>query len=362
MLTNRFWSLASLAALALSTSLAGCGGDAGASDAVVSEDSYTERRPLQVVAAREWGRCWFDVVGDSAQLSCTSTPSTDDPLAAKVTVSAMGNTPGVTTATRGLDGTSDGAFVVGSLPRSAFPASIMFQATLSSEARAMLGLAEDAPITLQTFVAAPEKVSSAAPAVFVQPFDLWPVALIDLRQDRSSPFSLEAKYGREIAPLTVGSFQSSTLTFEPKRIGGDSPGVLRYFAAPSSGAISAKLTSTSTAAEIARPGYYAVTTEGLRPAQPEEITAYHSAEAEQGGTAASTASGPDADPSCGGAGQAKCAGGCDTSTRYESNGFTEGCVACGDDGQTYCLGGPTGLTHVCKPGLTYDEFADTCRN
>ena len=47
--------------------------------AVSAEAANTEGRPLTVQAAPEWARCWFDVVGSDAQLSCSSPARANDP-------------------------------------------------------------------------------------------------------------------------------------------------------------------------------------------------------------------------------------------------------------------------------------------
>ena len=161
--------------------LAAC---ASAADrAASSESEHTEGRPLTVIAGREWARCWFDAAADAATLSCTSTARGDDPLEAKVKVTAAGlNSPpgqGFEGYSKDLDIEAGGTVVVGTFKRTSFPVMLILNAALTPAASERLGDARRIDFQSTPRIARAEELTAANPAVLKQPFDLWPVAFLD---------------------------------------------------------------------------------------------------------------------------------------------------------------------------------------
>ena len=361
-----------LALVAASVVAVGC--SAVSDDVASSESANTEGRPLTVIKGREWARCWFDVAGESATLSCAATARGTDPLAATVKVSAAGmNSPpgqGFEGYSKELDVEAGGTVTVGTFRRSSFPVMLILDAELSREASALIGDSERLDFQSVPQIARPESLGPDAPAVLKQPFDLWPLAFID-GTDQQGRYVLETKeYARSIAPYK--SFLGKTeMKLSPYVGGADARGKVHYFVAPTSGPIAATLhvAGGEIASELAQPGYYTVTNEGLRIATPAEIAVDFppGSSPDTGGPEPAPDGGAeppppppepiDPDPSCGGAGQGLCNGtSCDNGTRYDSS--ARQCVACGDAGQTYCYVDPNNANSQaawrCNSGTRYD--------
>ena len=341
--------------------------------AVSAEAANTEGRPLTVQAAPEWARCWFDVVGSDAQLSCSSPARANDPLGTTVEVTAatMGDPANFRSLQKTLDREVGGTVVLGTLPRASFPVMLMLHASAPREGAAAIG-AERIDLWQKPTVARAEALPASAPAVMKQPFDLWPAAFIDATEGQRG-FSASAEYS--VAHPGMEQFLGETSTkmapaFDARAVAGK----VRYFAAPSSGPIALKIRvdGGELAGSLPGPGYYAVTATGTRPATTEEI-----ARAFPGGADAPTPPPPadpqadagtdaappvvDTDPTCGGPGQSRCAGGaCDDGTRYDRNSGK--CVACGNDGQTFCYDDPNNVSGntKCNGGTRYDRNSGKC--
>ena len=322
----------------------------GANDegsSVSNLDEASQR--LEIVKGRDYARCWFDVTGADATLSCTSTARGNDPIGAvvRITVAAgMSGGPFVSL-DKELDIEAGGTVTVGSIPRSAFPATVLLNAKLTAEGRKEIGEQKGVDFSNNGIVSSPEEMPAAKARTIGQPYDLWPVAFLDARQDAS--YSLTAvEYTRAIAPYTDFLSQPA-MTLRPTfstREQGTKP---RWFVAPASGPISLNVAGGPRGvdrAQITGPGYYIATDTELRLATSTEIARAVggsapaetpvSSGADAGGDAPPSTAG-DTDPSCGGDGQGICrsaAKKCDDGTRYSSPSST--CVACGDAGQTYC--------------------------
>jgi len=147
---------------------AGCQGTS-VDDVESSEAANTEGRPLTVIAAREWGRCWFDAVSTGAQLSCTSTPRGEDPLGAKLEVTSVGygapDPSQVVTFSKDLDIEAGGTVVLGTFPRTSFPVMVMMHVTFTREASEAIGNHRGVDLWLEPKVDRPEDLSSSRPAV-----------------------------------------------------------------------------------------------------------------------------------------------------------------------------------------------------
>lgn len=353
---------------------AGVGCQSGADDTDASEAASSVARPLEVIPAREWGRCWFDLVGAGGQLSCSSTPRGNDPLGAKVEITAAGagNPAQFVSFQKELDIEAGGTVVLGTFPRTSFPVHVMMHATLTREGSEAVGNHRGVDLWLKPRATRPEDLPSNNPAILKQPFDLWPVGLVDEVSEGRGAFWFESEYEVPLGPL-AGFLDQKVMPIRQWFTGADQKAKIRYFAAPAAGAIPIKLHAGNEprTGTIDRPGYYTVTAGGLRPASPEEIAAGFPTSAD--GQApdvepaptpdvAPTPAGPvDPTPSCGGPGQARCDGKrCDDGTRWNTNVQT--CVACGADGQTYCFEDPNNVSGNwrCNDGTRWNEPSQTC--
>ncbi|MBX3207063.1 MAG: hypothetical protein KF764_18600 [Labilithrix sp.] len=352
-----------------------------AAESATSESANTEGRPLTAIKGREWGRCWFDVAGDSATLSCTSTErAANDPLTTTLDVSAAGlNSPpgqGFEGYRKALDLEAGGTVVVGTFRRSSFPVMLILSANLARESSELIGQRGRTDFQATPQIARPEDLPSSAPAVMSQPFDLWPTAFIDASGQEGRFVLMTPEHTRSIAPLS--SFGGDTeMKLRPWISGSTAKGKIHYFVAPAAGAIDATLhvSGVEVATQIERPGYYAVTSAGLRPATPEEIaTDFPSGstpdvgpttDGDEDGTGEPPPPPPpiDPDPTCGGDGQARCANtSCDNGTRWDASSAR--CVACGAAGQTFCLDEPNNASanasRKCNGGTRWDSSSARC--
>ncbi|HVH40863.1 MAG TPA: hypothetical protein VM925_00925 [Labilithrix sp.] len=331
-----------------------------ADDIGSGEAMQTEVKALTVVKGREYARCWFDVVGDSAQLSCTTTARGTDPLGAKARVVAATINAQAFQATSGdLDIEAGGTVVVGALPRSAFPVLLMLNAKLTKEGEGAVGAKKGFDVNNNVQIARPEDLPPAHPATLGQPYDLWPVAFIDTRGEWSSFAVNTPEYKRSTAPYTTFA-DANEMVLSPSFSSQECKGKTRWFVAPSSGPIATTLSGAPKRdVTIPGPGYYAVTEDDFRAATPAEIAV------DFGGSPATSPTTPvtppppvepvDATPTCGGANQSKCPdNSCDPGHRYDSGT----CVACGGNGQTYCYVDPKGTDYSsgkkCSPGTRLD--------
>ncbi|MFO0740734.1 MAG: hypothetical protein U0270_32855 [Labilithrix sp.] len=353
--------------------LAGCSGPAP--DAGSNESNQTEARTLNVIEGREYARCWFDVSGADANLSCTSTARGSDPLGVRVTV-AVTCGPGFKT---DLDIETGGTVVAGTVPANSFPCSMRMQVIPDLATKTMLGITSEASWWAALDLTSATDASAARPLAIGQPFDLWPVATI-AALSKGGGFSLKANpYTHASDPYRVGLSGSRELVFAPSLA---HFGELSYVVAPATGgplAVHQHLDAQRAGESYERdttlpgPGYWAVTDGGLRAATPEEIASHF------GGATPKTVEPPpvepttpeeptapvDADPTCGGDGQRYCASTntCDAGTRLDLT--TDHCVACGDAGQTYCFVDPHGVTPGaggtrCNAGTRLDLTTDHC--
>ena len=351
---------------------------AGAEDEGASESNLDATNVrLEVVKGREYARCWFDVLGDAAQLSCTTTARGKDPLGAELTINASGGlTSTFVNIGRKLDIEAGGTVVVGSLPRSAFPVMVQLTADLTPAARAEIGETKGTNFQSHGMVNAPGDMSVAKPRVIGQPYDLWPVTFLDARQ--TPGYSVNAvEYTRKIAPYT--DFLSMPgMTLRPSfTMRGRSTS--RWYVAPATGAIAASVSGGPrgvTSASITGPGYLIATDTELRAPTAAEIAkalgtlpaADTSAPTRDTGTSVDDAGSPpasvDADPTCGGGGQKACAGvakKCDDGTRWSSS--QNSCVACGDAGQTHCFTSADNYTNSggrCNAGTRWSSSQNSC--
>jgi len=361
-------------------------------DAATTEAASTQGRALTTIKGREWARCWFDVTGNDAQLSCTSTARGVDPLGATVEVTAagMGDLTRFASLKKKLDIEQGETVVVGAMPRAAFPVILMLHATFTREALAAIGETQGIDLWSKPTIPRPEDLPAARPQVFVQPFDLWEVAFVDGTESSRGFRVRTTEYTRAIAPYE-GFLNERAMKIAPSFASRGVQGQLRYFVAPTSGSVALTVTAGGEApATLDRPGYYAVTSSGLRAATAEEVArdfprnpsaadagASPSPSADAGppdapaaapmADAATTDAAPgsaaDPDPTCGAHGQPRCASGaCDPGTRYDADGST--CVACGDPGLTHCFRDPKGVDSNsgwrCNSGSRYDFDRSSC--
>ena len=366
--------VSSVMALAVSS---GCQ-ETSADDVASSEAANTEGRPLSVIAAREWGRCWFDAVSAGAQLSCTSTSRGLDPLGAKLEVTSVGyGTPDpsqVVTFAKELDIEAGGTVVLGTFPRTVFPVMVMMHVTFPREASEAIGNHRGIDLWLEPKVDRPEDLPSSRPAVIKQPFDLWPVAFIDGVSSGRGAFGVSSEYTLPLGPLE-GFLDEREMPIKQWFTGAEQKGKVRYFAAPASGAIPLQLHfgNDPKPASIERPGYYTVTADGLRVATSEESARDFPPSADRddaeptpddaGSTPDASSPTPpvDTDPSCGGNGQARCNNTrCDDGTRWDTT--TQKCVTCGANGQTYCFDSPNNSSGnwKCDDGTRWDPTTQKC--
>ncbi|MBX3231609.1 MAG: hypothetical protein KIT84_23725 [Labilithrix sp.] len=339
---------------------------APADETGTSEARQTEVKALTAVKGREYARCWFDVVGADARLSCTSTARGEDPLGATVKVVAASMiSPTVTPIGTTLDVEAGGTVVVGSLPRSAFPVMILLDAQLSGEAIKAVGLRKTPGWSNNVKHQRPEDLPASRPQTIGQPFDLWPVAFIDARREGSFFGVNTREYKRALAPYTA-FIEPHELTLAPSFVTRDFQGKPTWWIAPASGGIQIDVHSgAGPDVTITGPGYYALTRDGFGPATPEQIARDFGAAkpepTEPGATEPGTTKPGteptepepteptepeptepepvDPTPTCGGEAQAVCAdNSCDGGHRLES----DKCTACGAAGKTYCFVDPKG--------------------
>ncbi len=364
--------------LALS-SVAAC--SASTSDAGSSESNETSQaRALGIVKGREYAKCWFDLVGESAQLSCTSTARGGDPLK-NVTVDVV--VAGSNGFRKSLDIEAGGtAVVVGSVPANSFPRNVQLQVALDWDAKGALGL--DSGWSHAIDVPSMTAMSSASPIVIGQPFDFWEIG-ISFALTHGGGYSFRAEpYSQPSAPYRLGLEGRDTFAFEPEL---GRFGKVSYIAAPKAGgAIPVhqsfhpmdSTTETKTETSLPGPGYWTIADDGIRAATPEEITKDFGAPPAPNGPGTTQPSQPapnepgttdpepneppgpvDADPSCGGNGQSLCVkagtSSCDAGTRND-NGK---CVSCGADGQPLCYLDPNGVSSFqgskCNAGTRNDN-------
>jgi hypothetical protein len=360
----------------------GVAGDEGASNAA----AIAEGQSLAVIEGREWGRCWFDVSGDDARLSCTSTARGHDPLEATVEVVAatMGDPSHALSLKKTLDVEAGGTVILGSVPRASFPVMLLLHATWAREASSAIGNGRGADLWLKPTIQHPEDLPATQAAIMKQPFDLWPAAFIAADPQRS--FVVSAQYSLALQPYAT-FLDGTTMDLSPTFSDGDVKGKIRYFAASHEGSsipLDVQMTGASARGALTRPGYYAVTKEGIRPATSEEVARDFPAGtnaasgrpsgSESGSLVPEPGPGPtpspapsptpmpvDADPTCGGDGQPKCADGvCDPHTRWDST--LGSCVTCGAASQTYCLDGADNASgeKKCDPGTRFDANQWQC--
>ena len=380
-------SLLTGAALALVSTVAAC--SAAPEEVGSSESNATEVKALEVVKGREYARCWFDVAGQNATLSCTSTARGNDPLGVKVDVVATAmvpNTPGAvdglqfTSLSKTLDIEAGETVVVGSLPVTAFPLmSFWLHAQLTRDALTAIGETKIPDYYSRVKVSRPSDLSKSNPAIIKQPYDLWPMAFIDARGDWST-YVVSADYTRSIAPY-AGMFESDKeMVIKRDVITRETKGQVLWFVAPESGKLDFKLQAAAkSVVTVTGPGYYVSTKDDFRLATPEEIAI----DFKDGATTNPPEPTPDtteptpdttepepepapepvdATPGCGGPNEPKCAdNSCDDGSRYDSN--KSQCVACGQAGQTLCYKGKhfssTEGTY-CSEGTRYDSNKYQC--
>lgn len=378
-------SLLTGAALALVSTVAAC--SAAPEEVGSSESNATEVKALEVVKGREYARCWFDVAGQNATLSCTSTARGNDPLGVKVDVVATAmvpNTPGAvdglqfTSLSKTLDIEAGETVVVGSLPVTAFPLmSFWLHAQLTRDALTAIGETKIPDYYSRVKVSRPSDLSKSNPAIIKQPYDLWPMAFIDARGDWST-YVVSADYTRSIAPY-AGMFESDKeMVIKRDVITRETKGQVLWFVAPESGKLDLELQAAAkSVVTVTGPGYYVSTKDDFRLATPEEIAIDFKGDATTNPpeptpdttepTPGTTEPEPepepvDATPGCGGPNEPKCAdNSCDDGSRYDSN--KSQCVACGEAGQTLCYKGKhfssTEGTY-CSEGTRYDSNKYQC--
>ena len=251
------------------SSLIAC--SAAQDDVGTSEAHVTEARTLGVVKGRELARCWFDRVGESQQLSCTSTARGSDPLALSVRAVLTGSSGFAKT----LDVEAGGTVIAGSVPASTFGAdrSVELQAYLGSDDTHMLGVDENDWSARMRNVD-PSTVTKDSPLVISEPFDFWEIGTVyALTQGGGYSFGAHA-YERDISPYTAGLVAKKVLTFTPD-IASD-PGKTTFIVAPKEQgplAITWSHDGKKIETSISGPGYYALADDGIRAATPEEILA-----------------------------------------------------------------------------------------
>jgi len=338
-------------------SVAGCSSTT-ADGTDVSEGRQTEATPLMALKGREYARCWFDLVGADAQLSCTSTARGQDPLVGanvRVVIDGVGGMA------KQLDIEAGGTVVVGSIPVTSFPRRIALQAYLGMDTSHMIGLEGGANWSNEIDVTSAAALPAAGPLVIGQPFDLWPVGTV-FAMTRGGGFSLKTHpYTQSIEPYRAGLVGEREMTFTPSLAHFDKK--VFYVVAPKAGgplpatqSLHAITPSESYDKEtsLPGPGYWTVTDDGIRAATADEITkTFGGATPTTTGEPTTTTPPPvtkptgpvDADPSCGGDQQRPCGEGaarsCDAGNRTLSNGL---CAACGADGKIACYVDATGLS------------------
>lgn len=309
-----------------------------------TEDAVTATK-LTAVKGREYARCWFDVVGKNAQLSCTSTKRGDDPLGSTVEVAVGGNGD----MTQSLDTINGGTVVVASFPLETFPRDVNLTATFDDRVAKAIGISRNELVVERTHVV-PADLQRSKALVLVQPFDLWPIAIVS--RTAGSTLSATAYAGKDAA---------ESLKFTPDlSFSGDT---VHWVVAPPSGAIAATGTVDGKAitTSIPGPGRYALDASGLHdPDQPPPVVAPAQHPSDSTTTDATT----DPHPDCGGDKQSACADthSCDPGTRLEP--FSNQCISCGADGQPYCFVDPSGTSMSqgtkCNPGTRLDSFSNRC--
>ncbi|MFO0735718.1 MAG: hypothetical protein U0270_07555 [Labilithrix sp.] len=380
-------SLITCAGLVALSSLIACA--AAPQEGVGMDEAHaTEAAPaLSVVKGREYARCWFDVVGQDAKLSCTSTARGNDPLGARVEVVAAGMAgTEFKSATAKLDVEAGGTVVVGTLPLTAFPLiTLDLHVELTPDAHAAIGEQKNIDFYNHVKVNRPSDLPPSNPAIIKQSYDLWPLAFIDARGDWSG-YVVSASYTHSIAPYE--SFLSNKeMVLEPEFFTRERKGQIAWFVAPESGKLELKLQAAGKpTATITAPGYYVSTNDDFRLATPEEIALdFKSATAADAGPTptdpSTTDAGPtdpgatdagpatpdpepvDPTPGCGGPNEARCSDqGCDDGARFDSS--SNKCVACGLAGQTFCYKDPKHLSinqgTFCSAGTRLDSSKSQC--
>ena len=317
--------------------LAACAVAPSAPEGEGATESAVTAPKLTAVKGREYARCWFDVVGKNAQLSCTATKRGDDPLGSTVEVAVGGNGD----MAQSLDTINGGTFLVASFPLETFPRDVNITATFDDKVAKAIGISRNELAVEATHIV-PADLQRSKALVLAQPFDLWPVVIVS--RTTGSTLSATPYAGRDAA---------RDLRFTPDlSFSGDA---VHWLVAPPSGAIAATGTveGKPITTSIPGPGRYALDASGLHdPDQPAVVTP-----AEHPSTDVAT-------PACGGDKQSVCADthACDAGTRLDA--FSNQCVSCGADGQPYCFVDPAGTSMSqgtrCNAGTRLDAIANRC--
>lgn len=381
MVVMRFWST-SVAALALLNVVACSAVATTDGNDSAAADTSSSAPALSTIKGREWARCWFDVSGDNAQLSCKSTARGNDPLAATVEVVGTPTGPGpdqFKPFQHGLDIEQGGTIVLGTISRSSFPVILDITTTLAGSAQNAIGLTNNVDFELQLTVQSPDDLSADKAGIMAQPFDLWPVETIDAMTGFGGGFGVQAtEYTHDLGPykdfINTPAMKLAPSVMADRKV--------HYFVAPASGpiAIDEQLNGNHVATSITGPGYYALTPQGLRAATAAEIGGQTNGGG--GGNVTPTpaptpdptpaptpsptpAPTTDPDPTCGGDGQSICQNldkKCDDGNRYSQG--ANSCVACGGDGQTYCYQDPNNYDgssgSKCNAGTRFSQGQNAC--
>lgn len=312
-------------------------------------------------AAPTWVRCWVERGAPKHALRCRyDAPDAKQPIKPSWVVVAVTDMLG-RSHSKDLHDKAGQNVLVASLGDEAFPMEMAVSVSTSDLEK--VGLERTTLISTRRGVLNADAAAHYHPVVVKQPFDLWPVTVIQ----RHSSFSLQVERRPvSIAPWTVGQARDASLdAFAVGAANGRAQGSksTHYFIAPEEGGLSARYEAgrAPSRVSIAAPGVYVADEDGFRLATSEDANGTSPARP----PASTDAAAPPV--ACGVAGQKCCAhpsmdgfgGTCAGGSFCFANENT--CTSCGKPGQK-CCGGPRsdGFGGSCEVGATCTAYGNTC--
>jgi hypothetical protein len=338
----------------LLATLCGCSASPSGSTAQASTEGSTS-----VLKGAEWAQCWVepdtsttDPTFQRPTVKCTE-PVLDPsyPLPLQAVIAQVLDAKNVSSSQALTPGSS---VVVATTSSDGFPLTVTLQVVLKDTPLldSLRFLPEILVLDANLSIASVTAASVTSPIIVKQPFDLWPIAVVDQTRGfiaQSSPESLS------LAPLVMGSNvgASSATTTQVILDSQATPTFATYIVAPPSGSVFVQYstgTAPATQATISGPGSYTAEASGFHPTS-------------QGGPApvspasdAGTGGDADSGSTCGTAGQPCCVnpngiGTCGAGDVCESS--TNQCAPCGEPGQACCFdangNGTCGSGSLCNP-------------
>jgi hypothetical protein len=167
---------------------------------------------------------------------------------------------------------------MGTFARTEFPVMLQITAELTRDARDLIGETSGIDLNLRSMLNSPDTLRAPnQAAVLKQPFDLWPVAFIDAREQNLSMSSFElitTPYSKPIAPYKAFLETMTEMKLSKEIYGRDVERKIAYLVAPPSGPIGMKLRrgQNETNVSLTGPGYWAIKDDGsMATASPELI-------------------------------------------------------------------------------------------